>query len=255
MTLPWTASWLAATLLVACGGSGEPPPSASDGGGSGGTGGVLDGGGSIDPPPNGADLCPKGACNFQTQDGCGAGQSCMPAVSGSDVVPACQSAGTKHSGEACSGWNDCAAGLFCAEGACHTLCCGGDWSACPDGESCIRQLSVKVGDASVPSGADLCFPVNDCDPLDSNACSATPGQACLIVDPTGNVACTPEGTGTAGDACSGSVHCSRGFACVAEQCRRLCRAISGGEPACPSEEGVCVHYNRDPAGVGECTPQ
>lgn len=248
---------LVAFALVACGSS-EPRVS-DDGGGSGGSGGggvVLDGGGTVDPPPDGASLCPAGACNYQTQSGCSATQACLPSVSGSDVVASCQGAGTKHSGEACSGWNDCARGLFCAEGACRTLCCGGDWSACPKGESCIRQLDVKVGDAGVSSGADLCFPVNDCDPLDTSACADQPGMACLIVDPTGSVACTPEGSGTSGQACNASAHCSGGFACVANECRRLCRAVQGGgEPSCPAAEGVCVHYNRDPAGVGECTPQ
>jgi hypothetical protein len=29
----------------------------------------------------------------------------------------------------------------------------------------------------------------------------------------------------------------------------------GGEPFCQEGEGICVHYNRDPQGVGECTPQ
>jgi hypothetical protein len=27
----------------------------------------------------------------------------------------------------------------------------------------------------------------------------------------------------------------------------------GGEPACKEGEGICVHFNRDPPGVGECT--
>lgn len=252
---PRWAALLSVVALTACGGSNEPGSAGTDGGGTGGTGGVLDGGGTVDPPPNGATLCPKGACNYQTQDGCTGSQACLPAVSGSDVVPSCQGSGSAHSGEACTGWNDCAPGLFCAEGACRTLCCGGDWSACPAGESCIRQLAVKVGDAGVSSGADLCFPVNNCDPLDATACADQPGMACLVVDPTGNVACTPEGSAAAGEPCSGSVHCSRGFACVASACRRLCRAVAGGSPACTASEGACVHYNRDPAGVGECTPQ
>ena len=39
------------------------------------------------------------------------------------------------------------------------------------------------------------------------------------------------------------------------ECRRLCKAVAGGaDPFCQSGEGTCVHYNRDPASVGECTP-
>ena len=40
-----------------------------------------------------------------------------------------------------------------------------------------------------------------------------------------------------------------------KECRRLCKAVEGGgEPSCKEGEGVCVHFHRDPPGVGECTP-
>jgi hypothetical protein len=64
-------------------------------------------------------------------------------------------------------------------------------------------------------------------------------------------ACVPEKTGSPGDPCP----CKGGTTCVADTCRRLCKAVAGGgDPSCPTDEGICVHYDRDPAGVGECTP-
>jgi len=225
----------------------------NDAGGSPGV--ILDGGGSIPDAPDGASLCPQGACNYQTQSGCPASQSCRPAVSGSQLTPSCQPVGSGKSGHSCSSWNDCARGYLCAGGECHQLCCGGDWSACPSGESCTRGLLVQVNGKDVDSGASLCFPVNNCDVLDPTSCQSEPARSCQIVDPTGNVACAPDGQGGVGAACSETVHCSAGFSCVAKTCRRLCKAVAGGgEPSCPSGEGTCIHYNRDPAGVGECTP-
>ncbi len=262
-TLRWCVPVLAVAFMSACGGSNQTTPANTDAGsdaGGGAPGVILDGGGTIPPPPDGASLCPQGTCNYQTQQGCPSTQSCRPAVSGSQLTPACQPAavldgGAGKSGDACQSWNDCARGYLCAGGQCHQLCCGGDWSACPSGESCIRHLLVQVNNQDVDSGASLCFPVNNCDVLDPSSCSSQPGRSCQIVDPTGNVACVAEGQGGVGAPCSASVHCSAGFSCVADKCRRLCRAVAGGgEPSCPSSEGICVHYNRDPAGVGECTP-
>lgn len=247
-----------ALALSGCSSSNDTSPGGSDAGSdAGGSPGViLDGGGEISPPPNGESLCPQGACNYQTQQGCGATEACRPAVGANNQLsPACQSAGQGKSGDSCQDWTECAHGYLCAGGECHKLCCGGDWTACPSGESCIRRLLVQVGSQNVDSGASLCFPVNNCDVLDATSCQGQQGRSCQIVDPTGNVACAPEGQGSVGDACSETVHCSAGFSCVAHTCRRLCRAVAGGgDPSCPAGEGTCIHYNRDPAGVGECTP-
>jgi hypothetical protein len=96
--------------------------------------------------------------------------------------------------------------------------------------------------------------VGTCDVLDPNACADEPGRSCQLVDPTGNVACAPEGTAAIGAGCSEKVACVKGATCVGGKCRRLCKAELGlPEPPCPPEEGVCVHYERDPDGVGECT--
>jgi hypothetical protein len=241
----------------------------SDGGGASGTGGdagpeplprvILDGGGNVPDPPDGASLCPEGTCNYQTQAGCAADLGCRPTVQGGQVIPTCEPAGPSQDSETCDASSDCGRGLACTEGRCHRLCCGGDWSACSGGQSCYRPYSLVVDDAGGPTGASLCYPSSGCDVLDPNACRAEPNQSCQIVDPRGGVACAPSGTAQAGEGCGPSTPCAPLHLCVNSQdtwqCRRLCRAAEGApEPSCPPDGGVCVHYNRDPAGVGECTP-
>lgn len=220
---------------------------------------ILDGGGGIEDPPDGASLCPSGECNYQTQEGCSAEQACWPGVVGEgELQPKCQTtSGTGINGTPCTEWFDCAPGYLCAAGACRKLCCGGDWTACPEGESCIRQLMVPAPQDPASAQVDLCFPTGGCDPLDPNACADQADRSCQLVDPTGAVACAPEGVGTVGDTCSPGEPCAAGFSCVGTTCRRLCRAVElePGDPRpCPEAEGVCIHFDRNPQGVGECTP-
>lgn len=220
---------------------------------------VLDGGGAPATPPDGASLCPQGGlCNYQTGAGCPADHpSCVPALDGNGgVAPACDLAGPGVSGAACAVAADCAAGLLCVEKTCHKLCCGGDWTGCPSAnEHCIQSLVYGDGKGgTIATKAMLCYPVNTCDALTPSSCPL-PGTTCQLADPTGATACLPEGQGTAGEACP----CKGGFACIVGDsggtCRRLCKAVEGGgEPYCQSGEGICTHYNRDPSGVGECTP-
>jgi hypothetical protein len=150
--------------------------------------------------------------------------------------------------------------MICIGKQCHKLCCGpapyGDFRGCPAGEHCLRSLALQTSpDGGVIStGADLCYPVNQCDALAPTAgCSA--GTSCQIADPTGATACLPEGKGVTADVCRDSNPCKGGYLCVRNGCRRLCRAVpGGGDPSCPPIEGACVHFNTDPPGVGECTP-
>ncbi|MBK8254097.1 MAG: hypothetical protein IPK82_15705 [Polyangiaceae bacterium] len=233
-----------------CTGSTETQP--MDGGTDGPA--FVDGGGTIPDPPNGPSLCPQGACNYQTNAGCAANQTCVPLPDGmGSAPPGCIGAGTAASGATCTNFDECAPGFICALGQCRKLCCGGDWSGCPtENEHCIQNLNVSDGmGGAIKSGAMLCMPVNTCDPLQPNVGCAS-GTACLIVDPTGATACFPEGSGVSGDPCP----CKGGFLCVDNECRRLCKAVEGGgEPTCQEGEGICVHYARDPDGVGECTPE
>jgi hypothetical protein len=229
-------------------------PDAGVAGAAGDSGLVLDAGGEIPAPPNGEGLCPPGVCNFQSQEGCPFPQACWPYVDDAGTVfAACADAGTRTSGQACSEWADCARGYACVEEACRRFCCGGDWSACDTDEGCIRQLSLLVGDAAINSGVELCYPVDTCDVLDLSACAFEPGMTCQIVDPRGKTACLPAGSAQLGEPCSTVRVCGAGLSCVGGTCRRLCRAVVGGEPSCPADEGICVHFSRDPEGVGECT--
>jgi hypothetical protein len=217
---------------------------------------VLDGGGVPAVPPDGEELCASGECNYQSQSGCTAGQTCRPELAGGAVAPSCVAAGAGQLGETCNEWGDCGRGLFCAEGECRKLCCGGDWTACPNGQSCIRQLLVRDPSTNVTLDADvdLCFPVGTCDVLDPGSCAGESGRTCQIVDPVGNVACSPLGTALDGDACGPENPCGAQLSCVGEKCRKLCRAVeSASDPGCATDE-VCVHYLRDPPNVGECTP-
>jgi len=219
---------------------------------------VLDGGGAPATPPDGASKCPQGICNYQTGTGCPAGNpTCFPASDGNGgVIPACNLAGSVANGGACTMPTDCVAGHLCVEGTCHKLCCGGDWTGCGSvNEHCLESLVYGDGKGgTIQTKAMLCYPVNTCNALAPSSCPK-PGTTCQIVDPTGATACFPEGSGAAGQACP----CKGGFACIdgttGGECRRLCKAVEGGgDPFCQSDEGACVHFNRDPAGVGECTP-
>lgn len=243
-------SLVASLFLLGCVTSGN------DGGVDAGPDGervILDGGGEPAIPPDGAAACPQKGCNYQTGMGCMAMQACLP---DSDmmggVVPTCLSAGAAKGGEACSHENDCIPGYICAQGACRKLCCGGDWTGCASpSEHCIVTLAFKdpMSGMTVDTGAMACFPINTCDALNPSSCPEP--TTCQIVDPTGVTACFNEGTGNPGDPCP----CKGGSLCVANKCRRLCKAVAGGGvPFCQAGEGACVHFTRDPDGVGECTP-
>jgi hypothetical protein len=164
-------------------------------------------------------------------------------------------AGSVAIGGPCTQWTDCVSGAVCADGKCAKLCCGNDWNGCPDGQHCLSPFEVQISPGNVvDSHAYICMPVNQCDALVPSSCTQAK-TTCQIADGTGATACLQEGTGTAQQPCP----CKGGYACVgkemAKECRRLCKAVAGGgDPSCPVEEGRCVHYNRDPAGVGECTP-
>jgi hypothetical protein len=240
---------------------------------------IYFGGGTPPDPPDGASLCPAGTCNYQSQQGCPANQTCFPHYDArsNSVVATCGAVGTQKSGQPCGGEGQfCARGLICVDGACAKACCGGDYSACGAGESCIRQAVAfqTPSDAGVPGkviaydeGLGTCAPVGNCDLLNSTSCAGdTKRPVCRIVDPTGAVACSPEGDRDVGDDCDADHQCHAGQHCagnsdestpsaVSTKCVKLCRfGDCTGKPACGASEGFCVHFQRDPAGVGECTP-
>jgi hypothetical protein len=220
---------------------------------------VEDGRDTLPDPPDGPSLCPAAnTCNYQSQEGCAADQACRPTLTASNTIIArCEMAGTRTAGESCTQWTDCAPGYVCPDNHCRKLCCGRDWSdsACDPGESCYSEWFLEVAGEPQPIGAFLCFP-SGCDVFTSDECPST--HDCKIIDPKGTTACVPPSPETIGEPCGGSSVCGRGLSCVGpdgdRHCRRLCRAEPCGKPACGEDEGVCVHFNRDPDGVGECTP-
>jgi len=260
-----TVSIAALLPVAACGTSTstDQPPSDDAGDASCTNPNVIpDGGGEpVESPEAGTAKCPSGICNYQAQTGCAVGQACRPQFTATspDVNPGCEAAGEGKAGATCALGSDCAAGYFCAEKICRKQCCGSDWSACDPGESCIRQLQVRAGGVVIDSGMDLCFPVGNCDPLDSSSCAQD--LMCAIVDPTGAVACVPASSAKPGESCAVTGACAAGAFCKVNEktgvalCRALCRSEGCGEPACAPGQGICVHYNGDPTGVGECTPE
>jgi hypothetical protein len=216
-------------------------------------------------------LCPKGACNFQSQSGCSATQNCFPHydAASNSVIPTCGTAGGQTKGQPCeTAQQICGRGLVCADHVCQKVCCGGDYTACDPGESCFRQSAQFM----TPSGALIdyneglgtCAPVGNCKLLDESSCAGDAKHpVCRIVDPTGAIACTEAGDRNLGDSCDESHRCGRGQHCagnvntdgpVPKHCVRLCRfGTCNAKPGCPEAEGTCVHFNRDPEGIGECT--
>jgi len=204
--------------------------------------------------PDGASACATGSCNYQTQQGCPASAACRPQFNAEEVAvtPGCEAAGDHDAGDPCTTQGECGRGLYCAAGACRKMCCGGDWSACDPGESCIRSVEVRAGGEIIAAGLDLCFPVGTCDLFDPSSCSDEPGRECKIVDPTGAVACAPRSEADVGDPCGPPTVCKQGLNCVGGFCVKLCRHLECGEPSC-GEGSDCVHFDRLPEGVGECS--
>jgi len=225
---------------------------------------VTNGGGGIAMPNDGSQApeCGSSVCNYQSQQGCSAEETCTPVVSdGTNAIePLCVPAGDNARGAACSNLTPCKPGDVCAAGYCRKLCCAGDWTVCDAGESCFRSFSYQIGNTATPTGAWLCYPVGECSVLDPHPAACKDGEDCKLVDSQGSEACVPKSPGAIGEDCGRGTGrlCGAGLTCVgqpgAEACRRLCRAEECGEPACPVEEGTCVHFDRDPPGVGECTP-
>ena len=227
---------------------------------------VTDGGGGIVMPDDGSQApeCGTSVCNYQSQEGCSADETCTPALSdggATAIEPLCAPSGDNARGAACSALTaSCQKGDACVAGYCRQLCCAGDWTVCNPGESCFRSFAYQIGNTPTPTGAWVCYPVGECSVLDPHSAACKDSEDCKLVDSRGSEACVPKSAGALGEDCGNGTGrlCAAGLTCVgqpgAEACRRLCRAEECGEPACPAAEGTCVHFDRDPPGVGECTP-
>ena len=211
----------------------------------------------IPDPPDGASLCPSGACNYQSQAGCSGGTTCVPIINASNqITPSCETVGTREPGEVCTNLNDCTAGYACAEGQCRKLCCGRDWSesTCDPGEGCFREWFFLLSGVVLPTGAYLCYPTG-CDVLSSDDCPSA--RDCKIIDPVGTTACVPPSAGARGDRCTPPEVCGRGLSCVGQPGdANLPEALP-----CGRMRRTRLRFRRDlralqpdPEGVGECTP-
>ena len=81
---------MGAPFAGACGSA----DSATDIPGGDGCGRIVEDGGDMIPnPPDGASLCPMGACNYQSQEGCAAGTACRPVLNASNADHAVLSTG------------------------------------------------------------------------------------------------------------------------------------------------------------------
>jgi hypothetical protein len=226
---------------------------------------IGQGGDVLPPAPDGASLCPAGPCNYQSQTGCTGSDSCAIHIddTAGTAAPTCEAAGTVARDAACSDSAPCGNGLVCVDKVCRKLCCGSDWTACGAGEGCVQQIHVSIGTGKplVDPQVGICVPVNDCNVLDAHSCTTDPTRpVCRIADPIGDVACQPASSLNLGDTCDSDHQCGPVMLCAGADssgqsvCRSLCRADRCGTPSCSNVTDTCVHFNRDPAGVGECTP-
>jgi hypothetical protein len=202
----------------------------------------------------GGGLCPMGACDLLTQDGCDTamGQGCYFAamMAGGDPMPLCAPAGTAGDGMPCMNVNDCQEGFICdgSDMICRHACCGGDSSACPFGQACMISIVDSMGRAT---GVGLCRASDTCDLLTQEGC----------MEPRG---CYPSGDGVIciestmdlmeNAACTAANDCAPGFACAGmpSRCHAFCR-LGGGMPACRMGQ-TCTGLSGAPAMVGVCTP-
>jgi hypothetical protein len=181
-------------------GSGSSGVGASSSGSSGASGssGV---GASSSGSSGGTCTFPAGAtCSVDPQCGCPAGQKCDI---GGTAAAACTTAGSGTQGARCALNTDCAAGLTCVDGVCHSYC-ESVGAACPGG------LCVQGGNGAQPQDK-IC--TIDCK-LQPDTCGA--GEACLPITVGGVLAtadCEAPGTGAYGDSCQNNVECGAGLGC------------------------------------------
>lgn len=195
-----------------------------------------DSGPDAGPPDAGFDAgCGGEVCSFFPACGCGA-DSCFVEESGART---CAPPGAGATGAACTTFNSCAAGLYCAalptgERQCTPLCqVDGD---CPGaGAVCVRDTT----DGSVQACSF------DCD-LRTQAgcpamayCSPLNGPDGIVTDCRG-----PAGGGGRGASCTTNASCQRGFTCARESagapltCRQWCRA--GRDSDCDRSSDDCI---------------
>ena len=191
--------------------------------------------------PNG--ICPTGACNLISSEGCGAGEGCYYGTNG----PVCTTAGTGGDDADCSGSSDCQDAHTCVSGKCRPVCCNID-----SNDECMNEDTGRVCVGLVPMGAEpamppfgACIVPDSCDVLAQTGCEGT--DACALGEGDA-VFCQPPGAGIAGEDCSAG--CAARHVCTGAVCAALCdRTADPGE--CP-DGFECRGLVGVPDPVGAC---
>ncbi len=136
----------------------------------------------------------------------------------------------------CSRHDECHRHCDRASGACIECQQAGD---CPYNHACESNTCI-----------DLTPPFVDCDPVALTGCYL--GERCVVADDLQGFWCITEtGSGEALDPCTGPAQCADGFACVGDDCRKICGSHDDcGESSCFSIEnispwGICSHCSLD----------
>jgi hypothetical protein len=232
----------------------------------------------------------SGPCDPLAQLGCGDGDKCTYVIDSTEPLAGhtgCVPAGAVAEGAACTsavasgtGYDDCAAGLFCGnDGACTEICNAQTDGNCDGDETCVAMSGLFLD----LSDAGLCQPA--CDPLASPT-GCEPGAGCYLSISTGQTTCAatcpdnpvcdagyskPDnldgdcagaGWGTQDCYCECQDCCAPGYGCVlttgsASVCAYLCDASASGGPDCSgsSVAGLsCEQISSYYEGIGQNVP-
>jgi hypothetical protein len=210
---------------------GGPDANATTGSGSGSGGGSGGGSSSGGSSSGGGCTVPTGeACGVDPQCGCAKGQKCD---FGGGNPAACVAAGAGIVGTRCTANTECAAGLTCLGGVCHSYCaslgtsCPG--GVCLQGESSATQdLVCTIACTLAP---DSCAGANACLPI--------------VVANTIVSDCEAPGTVPRGGSCTANSDCAAGLGCdgtaASSACLQWCQ-ISPAPSACAGG-GTCTSFN------------
>ncbi len=170
---------------------------------------------------------PSNVCGVAPQCGCGSNQTCY--VTDVAGTVACIGAGSKPMGATCSATSECAVGLTCELGACHSFCEGGSTCSNPKTSVCVQ---LEDGNGGTVPNDNICR--IKCS-LDSPATACGTGN-CTFVE-GGNTDCVGSGTSTS---CSSSnpFACQQGSLCLTDNtCHKWCKVGN----SCPT--GSCTAFS------------
>jgi hypothetical protein len=194
-------------------------------------------------------------CIAVPQTGCAPTETCRPQTKTTAV---CVAAGGNPEGLACTDERNCAAGLLCANGACHRpcnnpggMCTGQTPTKCVPYEIPAIDGGVPAQPApgaSADAGAAIGVCLVDCDLTKVNSCGGIPGTgavaSCRYIDDQSTdcqVAARNHADATCADLPKDpAASCKPGYVCIAasvaanaSRCRRWCRLGEGcGNGAC-----------------------